>query len=339
MAQQDENDNEAGLEAFRNFMAALQQTGMPGFGGFNDKEYPQLLSSHDLKGVAEYILSDNCKNISVLAGAGISVSAGIPDFRSKGGFYNTLDLSQYPLTASQKLRCEQDSEYILTYELFKENPAVYITARREMILAPESYNATLSHWFLKLLYNKGKLKRYYSTNIDGLDAQIGLPDDIICNVHGTLAKAFCIKCNEFVDMAWFRKLVRDEKYPIICPKANCDGFIKPNTILFGQSLPERYHELTDEQNDLDDVDLFITIGTSLAVAPSNYLPSMVDRERCVRLLVNRDKVQMSFDFENDKSNDIWCKGNCDHGFKQLIKLLKWGKDLYSILPDPLKGSS
>ena len=31
------------------------------------------------------------KNIVVLAGAGISVSCGIPDFRSRDGLYNTLN--------------------------------------------------------------------------------------------------------------------------------------------------------------------------------------------------------------------------------------------------------
>eukprot|EP01084_Bolivina_argentea_P229419 387216_1 len=163
----------------QDLLAALQ-SGALGYGGmgpdgFPKEPLPKLLSSHDIEGIAKYILSDQCKNIAVLAGAGLSVSAGIPDFRSKGGFYNTLDLSQYPLTSDQRIRCEQNSEYILTYELFKENPSVYITARREMILAPTKYSATLSHWFLKLLYEKGLLKRYYSTNIDGLDGQIGLP--------------------------------------------------------------------------------------------------------------------------------------------------------------------
>ena len=178
---------------------------------FNNNTLPlRLLPSHDLQRIADYFQSPQCRNISILAGAGISVSAGIPDFRSANGFYNTLDLAQYPLTAAQRARCESNSEHIFSYALFRENPDVYITARRDIILAPGTFHATLSHWFLRLLHQKGLLKRYYSTNIDGLDAQIGLPDATLCNVHGTLAKAVCIKCDTYADMRWFREQVRNK---------------------------------------------------------------------------------------------------------------------------------
>ena len=42
------------------------------------------LSSFDLRGIAEYMLSPRCRNVVVMCGAGISVSAGIPDFRTPG---------------------------------------------------------------------------------------------------------------------------------------------------------------------------------------------------------------------------------------------------------------
>ena len=45
---------------------------------------PPLLTSFDLQGVAQYITSKNCQNIIIMCGAGISVSAGIPDFRTPG---------------------------------------------------------------------------------------------------------------------------------------------------------------------------------------------------------------------------------------------------------------
>ena len=44
-----------------------------------------------------YISSEKCKNIIVMAGAGISVSAGIPDFRTPGtGIYDNLEKYSLP---------------------------------------------------------------------------------------------------------------------------------------------------------------------------------------------------------------------------------------------------
>ena len=38
----------------------------------------------DLAGIARFILSDQCKSIVILTGAGVSCASGIPDFRSPG---------------------------------------------------------------------------------------------------------------------------------------------------------------------------------------------------------------------------------------------------------------
>ena len=43
-----------------------------------------------LASLAEFIASDSCRSVVVLTGAGMSVAAGIPDFRSPGGMYATL---------------------------------------------------------------------------------------------------------------------------------------------------------------------------------------------------------------------------------------------------------
>ena len=71
--------HEAELEEMR---AALRARGYRERG--IDVRPPSLLPSFDLNGVAQYMLSPQCKNVIVMCGAGISVSAGIPDFRTPG---------------------------------------------------------------------------------------------------------------------------------------------------------------------------------------------------------------------------------------------------------------
>lgn len=51
----------------------------------------------DLPGIANYILHSGCKNVVVMTGAGVSVSAGIPDFRTPGtGLYYNLQKYNLP---------------------------------------------------------------------------------------------------------------------------------------------------------------------------------------------------------------------------------------------------
>ena len=58
---------------------------------FQKKSPEQPLETADIHGLVKYIKEKNVKNIIVMCGAGISVSAGIPDFRSKDtGLYNNL---------------------------------------------------------------------------------------------------------------------------------------------------------------------------------------------------------------------------------------------------------
>ncbi|KAI4814947.1 hypothetical protein KUCAC02_005122 [Chaenocephalus aceratus] len=57
----------------------------------------KVLDDLTLEGVARYIKSGKCKNIICMVGAGISTSAGIPDFRSpETGLYANLQKYNLP---------------------------------------------------------------------------------------------------------------------------------------------------------------------------------------------------------------------------------------------------
>lgn len=59
------------------------------------------LPSRDLQGIAQCILNSEGENVVVMAGAGCSTSAGIPDFRSKGtGLYDNLQKYNLPTPKS-----------------------------------------------------------------------------------------------------------------------------------------------------------------------------------------------------------------------------------------------
>ena len=81
----------------------------------------------------------------VLTGAGISVSAGIPDFRTPGtGLYDNL--KQYNLPYP---------EAIFTLSYFKKNPKYFYILSKEFF--NDEINFTINHYFIKKLNDMGML--------------------------------------------------------------------------------------------------------------------------------------------------------------------------------------
>ena len=66
------------------------------------------LASRDVQGVAAYLASDACQKVVVLTGAGVSCAAGIPDFRSPGGMYDTLRPELITATPQERAAMARD---------------------------------------------------------------------------------------------------------------------------------------------------------------------------------------------------------------------------------------
>ena len=286
-----------------------------------EKELTQEEYDLMLGHIAKYIQSDSCKNIITMAGAGISTSAGIPDFRSpKTGLYATL-ADKYP-----ELSRPED---IFNIAFFRENPSPFLKLAKELMQPPgdDGFQPTPCHYFIKHLSDKGMLLRHYTQNIDGLERKAGVPEDKLIEAHGSFNKAHCISkgCREEYSESWLRDMVQNDTVPT-CNK--CNSLVKPDIVFFGESLPERFH--TSVMVDFKVCDLLIVMGTSLAVQPFASLVNMVPKE-CPLLFINLENaapwlfkkaVIDEAEFEGANRKVFW-KGTCDDGCTKLESLLGW----------------
>lgn len=281
----------------------------------------QVLPSLDLAGVAEYIKSGRARNIVCLVGAGISVSAGIPDFRSPGtGLYAQLE--KYNLS---------DPQNLFEIDFFRRNPEPFHTLSKELF--PGNFKPTPAHFFMRLLHDKGMLLRCFTQNIDSLEKQAGLPSDAIVAAHGNFDSAHCLDCRTRYPTEYVRQAVFADE---ICRCSICQGLVKPQIVFFGESLPSRFFQ---RMTDLKKADLLITMGTSLVVHP---FASLIDEvhDQCPRLLINREKVGIAdgcstggflFDKEVQNYRDAFFLGDADDGVTQLCSMLGWAQELQALV--------
>jgi len=272
-----------------------------------------------LKTVARWIRDGHCKNIMIVTGAGVSCSAGIPDFRSPGtGLYDNLQKYKLPYP-----------EAVFDISFYKRNPSPFVSLASELWPGLK-YSPTITHAFIALLERKGLLLRNYTQNIDGLEVMAGVTDDKLVECHGHFRTASCINCGTPYDGDICRQTILDEQRAPHCHTPRCKGLVKPDIVFFGESLPTRFSKLLHK--DLKNTDLLLVMGTSLMVTPVSLIPEMVDKT-CNRVLFNREVVG---DFEIPLSISHWNKrdvieeGDCDTIVKRLCQLLGWHDELLTL---------
>lgn len=132
-----------------------------------------ILHSPDIFAFAEWVKTNKPEKVVVMAGAGLSTSAGIPDFRTPGtGIYDNLQ--QYKL---------QRAEDIFTLSFFRQNPKPFFALAKELM--PGNFQPTISHHFLRLMEHKGMLCRLYTQNIDQLEIEAKISPERVVQAHGT----------------------------------------------------------------------------------------------------------------------------------------------------------
>jgi NAD-dependent histone deacetylase SIR2 len=264
----------------------------------------RTLKDRTVSSVAEYVKSGSAKRIVVLTGAGISTSAGIPDFRSPDtGLYSNLARLDLPYP-----------EAVFDISFFRENPQPFYMLAQE--LYPGKYMPTVAHAFIALLARKNLLHMLFTQNIDCLERMAGVPSEKVIEAHGSFATQRCIECKtEFPD-EFMKEFVKEGKIPH-CPE--CDGLVKPDIVFFGEALPERFHS---HNHVPAQADLMIIIGTSLSVHPFAALPDYA-MEGVPRVLLNMERVGSL----GSRPDDVLVLGDCDGAVRKLADELGWRDEL------------
>ena len=231
---------------------------------------------------------ENAKNICVLTGAGISTNAGIPDFRSKNGWYS------------------KDPEDILSFNNFIRNPKeVYNFLYKYYKLI--DVEPSISHKLISKLENIDKNVTIITQNIDKLHHKSGSTD--IIEYHGGLDRANCVICNkEYSIESVLNEDISKDNFDYKC---KCGGYIKPNITLFGEDILED----SFAKKEVSKADLVIIIGTSLQVSPFCTLPYHAPLDTPF-IIINKEPTYL-----DDNRMSIPMYGDCDLIMKEIFKIL------------------
>ncbi|MCK5580027.1 MAG: NAD-dependent deacylase [Candidatus Omnitrophica bacterium] len=225
--------------------------------------------SSKIQTFSEYICQ--ASNIVVFTGAGISTESGISDYRSKGGIWERF----VPVTIQEFLASE-------------EKRKIYWQRKLELFETFGDAKPNQGHYMIVRLEKMGKLKGIITQNIDGLHQLAGSCGDKILEIHGSNRETICLSCGDL--RPWedvYKRLKSGEEVPL-CLK--CKGFLKPNTISFGQALDQDV--LRESMEWASQCDLMLAIGSTLVVEPAASLPRIAKQNGAKLVIITLSETPL-----------------------------------------------
>ncbi|EPQ51432.1 DHS-like NAD/FAD-binding domain-containing protein [Gloeophyllum trabeum ATCC 11539] len=215
------------------------------------RDPPALIQS---KIQALALLIRGAQRVVVYTGAGISTSAGIPDFCGPQGVWT---------------RQEEG-----------------IDAR---VAIPDTTSPTPAHMALVRLVELGKVSLVVSQNMDGLHLRSGIPPARLAELHGNRNVEVCTLCG----MGYFRRFscrseAKDHQTGRRCDV--CAGPLRDSIVQFGESLPHDAWARSVEESKR--ADLGIVLGSSLLVSPASDVPLALVRAGTPLAIVNLQRTPL-----------------------------------------------
>ena len=223
------------------------------------------------------------KNLVILTGAGISAESGIMTFRDMGGLWKQYDIME----VASPQGWEKDRALVLDF---------YNQRRKQLQEVKPNYG------HIGLV----ELEKYFNLtiitqNVDNLHERAGSKN--ILHLHGELTKVRSTG-DENLIYDWAYKELKDGD---LCEK----GYqLRPHIVWFGEEVPAIKEAIEISMT----ADIFVVIGTSMAVYPAasliNYVPA-----NCKKFLIDPNEINISEDV-------VVYKNKASEGVKILLEELK-----------------
>ena len=226
------------------------------------------MEEHTAFETAHRMLAD-AEQITVLTGAGMSTASGIPDFRGPQGVW-TLD---------------PEAERVSTLSYYLSDPAVRKAAWQRRTWSPVfSAEPNDAHRALADAERSGRLRAIITSNTDGLHQLAGSTN--VIELHGNARRWRCESCRRTGPMTEMLERVQAGEDDPNCPA--CGGIVRATTILFEENLdPEVIAAAVAAASDCD---VFLAVGTSLAVYPAAGLLPLALRSGARAVIVNAEET-------------------------------------------------
>ena len=216
---------------------------------------------------------DAAERVAVLTGAGISTDSGLPDFRGPKGLWTRDPAAE---------RASNINVYVSDPDVRRRNWALRAEGALWADVEPNRGHEALVH-----LERRGKLHLLITQNVDELHQRAGNSGGLVVEIHGTTRKVQCLSCDYRDEMEAALERVRAGEEDPGCPE--CGWILKSATVSFGQSLDPV--DLARAERASLECDLFLAVGTTLAVSPINRTAVVAVQSGARLVIVNGEPTE------------------------------------------------